>query len=290
MRIYHISDLHFASFGLSPFMLFSKRLIGNLNYLFKRRFDHSYLLVQKFLDSLNAQAGDIVIISGDFTTTSYKKEFLAARHFIQQLKERGLKVFAIPGNHDTYTKNAHRRKSFYRYFETLIPYEGELGFNLRKDKVASFAIADNIHLVLIDCSHYPGYTLSTGQFGSEMESHLANLLSQIPHDDLIILTAHYPFFQSEHPSRRLIRRDALKQLLEKYPNVQLYLHGHTHRHTIADLRGNGLPLILDSGSLSYQNNASYNLLQLLENQIKVNVFRYQQNEWEAYSSHEFQIH
>ena len=64
----------------------------------------------------------------------------------------------------------------------------------------------------------------------------------------------------------------LEQLLARH-RVRLYLHGHTHRHILANLQPSGLPVILDSGCCA-QKNGTWNLLTIDENGIQVDVYKY----------------
>ncbi|MDN3503994.1 MAG: metallophosphoesterase [Rhabdochlamydiaceae bacterium] len=287
MRIYHISDLHFGLHCLNPLQLFTKRLLGSLNYFIKRRFAHSKDLCDEFITSINPKQGDIVLISGDFTTTSQRREYQMGIKFIQALSEKGLLVYAIPGNHDAYTRYTVHKDAFYNHFCGLLPFKGEFELDLRKDKVAAHRLENHQWLVLLDCSTYTGYLKSSGLFSKKIEEKLIIALSKIPSQDSIYLSCHYPFFQHEAPRRRLERGKNLQALLEKHPNVQLYLHGHTHRHSLADLRENGLPLISDAGSLSIKKRATYNLIDIQDHKIEFQVHRYNNHQWEQESVHAF---
>ncbi|HNA62745.1 MAG TPA: metallophosphoesterase, partial [Rhabdochlamydiaceae bacterium] len=116
IKIAHISDLHFSNWDWNPSQFFSKRWLGNLNFLFgrQRHFAHERL---KSLPTLFRNHGiSHVMITGDLTTTSSLGEFEKAREFVEALEAVGLKVFVIPGNHDQYTKRAHKDQLFYNYF------------------------------------------------------------------------------------------------------------------------------------------------------------------------------
>ncbi len=129
MRIAHLSDLHFASWDWNISQFFSKRWLGNLNFIFGRRnhFDHNRLetlpLLLKSLDVTHA------VVTGDLTTTSAPAEFNRAKRFISQIEAQGIEVFCIPGNHDHYTKKSYEDRHFYDHFSSSwqegIPHVGK---------------------------------------------------------------------------------------------------------------------------------------------------------------------
>lgn len=278
MRIVHISDLHYGYIDYNPLQLFSKRIIGNCNFIFKRRFLFQPHLIHSFGEYLATLNADAVIISGDFTTTSLGKEFKEAKKFLETLREKHL-VFAIPGNHDLYTKRAKASRHFYRYLGPLFPLEGEFGLNLEKDKIAAFKLFEGRFLILLDCSDYMGYLLSTGHFTDALQEKLKALLSKLGKNDKAILCCHYPFFQHQHKKHCLIGAKKMQDLLQDEPKVDLYLHGHTHRHTLAHLRGNGLPMICDSGSISNTKGASFNVIDLEPYSLKITPYTFKKS-WE----------
>lgn len=90
---------------------------------------------------------------------------------------------------------------------------------------------------------------SNGYFSPVVEENFKNSLKNPPKEN-VLLVNHFPFFDHDTPRRRLIRGNQLLRLVESCPHIQMYLHGHTHRHTIADLRPNKLPLSLIAEALA----------------------------------------
>src|ERR1700688_3674149 len=121
MKLAHLSDLHFSSWDWNPMQFFSKRWLGNLNFLFGRRriFSHDRLALLPAL--YKEQDITHVLITGDLSTTSAPAEFQKAREFIRSLECVGLKVFCIDGNHEQHTRKAYREQLFYDYLATQWP-------------------------------------------------------------------------------------------------------------------------------------------------------------------------
>ena len=113
MKIAHISDLHFFSPVPSALHLFGTAMIGYINAFIRRRKFFITAHLDQCLASLVRDNIEILIITGDFTTTADPREFLMAKEFLKKVAVAGIKVYAIPGNHDTYTKKSFQNKLFY---------------------------------------------------------------------------------------------------------------------------------------------------------------------------------
>lgn len=267
--IAHISDLHFSkiSFGISQ--LFSKRCIGNLNLIFNRARVYKNERPFSLLNAFKDQGVSHVFISGDLSTTSSKPEFEMAQKFIKELQKQSIQVFTIPGNHDAYTNYSYRKKLFYKYFTDT--ENSSLNFNLKTDGVSASSLGDQFWLVRVDSTYPSAFYRSTGLYTQKHDAHLRSLLNKIPKDNFIILMNHFPLFHHEHPSRIMYGAELLRKTLSLYPNIKLYLHGHTHRQCIADLRGSNLPIVMDSGSVSHVKKGSYNRIEIYKNSCVIDT-------------------
>ena len=254
MRLAHISDLHFSHLSFHPRHFFSKRWVGTLNLFLNRKkaFAHEplYALIP-FLQELKVEG---VLITGDLTTTSHPKEFTQARAFVDALEQAGLIVYLIPGNHDNYTRSAYKRLDFYRYFS--LP-----SFDLKRKKVAAAPLTDGWWLIALDCSCVTSLFSSHGVFSEEIQKNLEELLAQLPPEQNVLLLNHFPLFETEK-KKSLIRCQELQAFLRRSVQVKLYLHGHTHRQILADLRPSQLPIVVDAGSAAKKNQATFHLLDL----------------------------
>lgn len=281
IRVAHISDLHFGKLSFSLKHLFSKRWIGMTNLLLSRRKHYLNSRPDTLYEAFEAHGISHVIISGDVSTTSLPEEFAMARSFIDGLEKRGMTVYVIPGNHDHYTRRSFRQKLFYDYFP---PTYGMCDFTLKDHGVTWFHLVDSWYVVLMDTALATPLYHSVGFFSKKHEEYLAKVFETIPKDGHIICVNHFPFFQHEPPRRRLKRGGDLQAMLRKQENAAMYLHGHTHRHTLADVRANGLPLVMDSGSVSHKNYGTWNLLELTPNQCMLQVYSYDKHaphDWKA---------
>ena len=235
------------------------------------------------LDSLpplfRALRADLVLMGGDMSVTSLATEFKEAKKFIESF---GIPTLSIPGNHDCYTARSRRQKHFYRYFSNPITST----YSLREHGVERHDLAHGWLLIALDTATATGPTSSRGLFSRETEAHLTALLRDIPTDRPILFWTHYPLFAHDHPSRTLDRCEALQALLAKHSNIRCYLHGHTHRPTIADLRPSGLPILLDSGCPVQKDIGGWNLLEIKPKSCKVDAYRWTEG-WKKAKEQEF---
>ena len=274
MRIAHLSDFHFTRMTFNPLRLFSKRGIGMLNWLFLRRSGFDLRHLDPIPQLLQEQQVDLVLLGGDFTTTALQEEFEKAQEFVQKIKTPWI---AIPGNHDCYTYRSARQFHFYRYFvnrrrQILHPVEF---FTLKQHRVEAHHLINHWWLVALDTAVATNPYSSEGTFLQEQQNHLQELFSLLPRDASILLFNHYPFFQNDERRRNLRRAECLMQCIQKEPRIRLYLHGHTHRHILADLRPNQLPIVLDSGSATQKNRGSWNLIDLQEHGCQITPYHWQ---------------
>jgi len=286
LRIAHISDLHFGTITYSPCQFFSKRWLGNCNLIFTRRKTHDANLLAPLPALFSKLKVDLVIVTGDLSTTGQEREFQKAAAYCDLFQERGIKLLFIPGNHDHYTKKDYLQKRFYQFFSNPT---GDDPFTLKDNQLEIRQLKNEWWYLAID-TVIPTHLLSSqGLFSEGLEGRLADLLSRLPKDRRVIFINHFPFFPFDNPRKKLKRGMALGNLLKQYPQVIFYLHGHTHRHCIADLRPSHFPIILDSGSASMVHHASFNLLDLSPTSSTVAAYRFMNEQWEPWKTSHFAL-
>lgn len=273
MRIAQLADFHFTKLTWNPLRLFSKRMLGNLNWFTSRKkhfFEEQLEPLPKLMEDLGV---DWILLGGDFSTTALLEEFEKAKKFLNRFKQPWL---AIPGNHDRYTRKSCKGLHFYRYFaHPRGPVEEPIDFfNLKEHRIEAHKLGIGWRLIALDTALATHLYSSQGLFSERLEGYLEEMLKLIPKTESIILMNHFPFFQNDVWRHNLLRGEALQKILEKNPRIRLYLHGHTHRHTIADLQVSHLPLVLDSGSCAQGRKGAWNLIDLKEEGCAVTTYRW----------------
>lgn len=286
MRLAHISDLHFGAFSLSPTQFFSKRWIGNFNFLFTRKKKFCYDRLLELITFFKEEGVTHVLITGDLSVTSRRVEFKMGDDFISLLKKEGLKVFVIPGNHDHYTRLSDRKKKFYKFFDAK--FNPTCPLSLKEDKVTYTKLEEGLWLVGIDTATATGFNSCQGYFSPQAAESLETALKAIPSHDRVILFNHYPLFHNEEGKKGLIGSNLLKAILNKHPNVVLYLNGHTHRQTVADLRPSRLPIISDTGSTPHKENGNCHIFEFKDNALILETFLYEEG-WKQNQGFSFSL-
>lgn len=289
LRVAHISDLHFGTISWSPFQFCSKRWLGNLNLLLTRQWSHFPDRVATLLGLFKREKVTHVLVSGDLSTTSLGQEFTIAKELIDFFQKEGIEMLCIPGNHDCYTQGSAKTKRFYDYFPETF---GQKKWNLREHRIACHSLRANWWAIGIDQAIATPYYSSQGEFSQKTEEHLRDLLSEIPSDDSILLFGHFPVFNNDPPMKGLIGSDRLLALFEEFPNIRFYLHGHSHRHSVVDLRSSNLPILLDSGSASHHREGTCHLLSLDESLASLTCFKYahlepSKDKWKVFKEEKF---
>lgn len=282
-KLAHISDLHFSAPNCNPIQFFSKRWLGNLNLILFRKSCFIFDRLPSLISLFKEKGISHVLISGDFSTTSSKKEFILAQDFVKRLKNEGFEVITLPGNHDHYTKRDFKKKSFYDFFEPS--FEKNSFFNLKEHGMALKTLGSGWHMIVLDTTAFPTLLSSQGHFSLELEKNLNTALSSLKGQN-IILANHFPFFQNDQVRKRLMRGNALKRICAGNPNIRLYLHGHTHRLCVADLRDSQMPIILDPGSTPHQTHGGCHLIEINSEGCDVEVFKWNE-EWKLFQEHHF---
>src|SRR4051812_10970494 len=98
----HLSDPHLARLPIpNPLDLISKRGLGYINWLRKRRRIHRPEVVAAIVADLKAQQTDHVAVTGDLVNLALPSEFQRARAWLGQVGSAH-DVTVVPGNHDAY--------------------------------------------------------------------------------------------------------------------------------------------------------------------------------------------
>lgn len=270
LQIAQISDPHFAKISFNPFRLLPKRIFGMINWQLNRKSAQLPTMASQLTKTLNSLQLDQILFCGDFTTTALHTEFQIAKQFTKTLKAP---ILSIPGNHDHYTYRAFRNNHFYQYFENQKPVRNKPDFfNLKNHGIEAHPIHKDWTLIALDTARPTLPWSAKGLFSQKLENYLKEVLDLIPQNQSILLMNHYPFFQNEESNRILERGEKIQTILQADPRIKLYLHGHTHRHIIADLQPSHLPIILDSGSVFNHRFPTWNLLKIDESGITIDTY------------------
>ncbi|MEL7431554.1 MAG: metallophosphoesterase [Chlamydiota bacterium] len=271
-RILHCSDFHFPQKITDDpsqifLQFFSKRWIGNTNWHFSRKHHFSHDQLNQLPAFCKAESVETVIFTGDASITGTKKELENAAAFFEKIRAENIQILTLPGNHDHYTKKSFREKAFYNHF----PDNPSSNYSLRNGGVEALPLSKDWYYVGLDTVRSTPPYSSRGDFTKRIEQQLQEVLRDLP-DTPILMANHFPFLPFDHPRKILEKGNRLETIIANDPRIQIYIHGHTHRQCIADLREDNLALILDSGSGAHKHYGTFHLYDLQKNSIEITVY------------------
>ena len=224
----HLSDVHLAPLPMpNPAELLSKRGLGYLNWLRKRRGIHRAEMLAKVVVDLKAHKPDHIVVTGDLTNLSLEKEFAAARAWIEALGGPD-RVTVVPGNHDCYVRSAETF-ALQHWAEYMCGDDnGNFPFVRRRGPLAIIGLSTSLPT--------PPLAATGALHGGQLER-LGGVLSALEREQAFrtVLIHHTPV-EGAHHFRRMRDASAMRDVLRRH-GAELVLHGHHHTSSLAWLPG-----------------------------------------------------
>jgi 3',5'-cyclic AMP phosphodiesterase CpdA len=224
----HLSDVHLAPLPRpNPLELLSKRGLGYLNWLRKRRRIHRADVLARVVADLKASAPDHLAVTGDLVNLSLTHEFAAARAWLEKLGDPAA-VTVVPGNHDCYVPAASTFA-----LQHWAPYmqgddNGNFPFVRRRGPVALIGLSTSLPT--------PPLAATGSLHGGQLER-LGGVLAALGREKAFrAVLIHHPPVEGAHYFRRLRDAEALRDVLRQH-GAELVLHGHHHTSSLAWLPG-----------------------------------------------------
>lgn len=221
MRLVLIGDIHTFTLKVHPRRLLSRRIMGQSNLWLNRRFRFNHRTLDLIIQRVREVRPDMILFSGDVTTTSLEDEFLDVERFLRPLADE-FRTVLVPGNHDRYTFKAARSRRIERLLKGIIPDE----FPHLEE------LTPNWRLLALD-SATPGFMLSRGALGPTQMQGVEQAVAGLTGDHGLVVLCHYPVtLPAGVPSswaHNLAEERRLRGLLAECPARVVFLHGHVHR-------------------------------------------------------------
>jgi 3',5'-cyclic AMP phosphodiesterase CpdA len=255
----HISDIHLAPLPRPALgELMSKRGLGYLNWLRKRRAIHRLDVLAAIVADLKAQQPDHIAVTGDLVNLSLSNEYGPARVWLDALGAPQDTTF-VPGNHDAYVRAVAGRAAQdwgdYMHGDTSETFP----FVRRRGKVALIGLSTSVPTLPL---------AATGRLGREQLTRLGDVLAALKKEELFrVILIHHPPTPGVNRFRRLHDAAELREVLRKH-GAELLLHGHLHESSLIWISGprESIPCIgapSASGSPHYKDDpAGYNLFEI----------------------------
>ena len=224
----HLSDPHLGPLPTpNPIELLSKRGLGWLNWLRKRRAIHRPDALAALIADLKLQGADHVAITGDLVNLSLTDEFAPARLWLDALGSPA-DVSFVPGNHDCYVRAAAALPG--RHWGDYMRGDAgeEFPFVRRRGPLALIGLSTSLPTLPL---------AATGRLTGEQLARLGDVLTQLGNDDMFrVVLIHHPPLDSVNRFRRMTDAALLREVLRRH-GAELVLHGHLHEASVKWLTG-----------------------------------------------------
>ncbi|MEM1108804.1 MAG: metallophosphoesterase [Planctomycetota bacterium] len=244
MKIVVLGDIHLFSLDVHPRRLVSKRLFAHTNLLMNRRHRFNHALLPALVEKAKSLSPELVLFSGDVSTSSLESEFEALREVVAPLVEN-IPGVLVPGNHDRYTFKSRRVKRIETILEKVMP--------------AAFPDVRELRpgwrLLSLD-SAIPNRMFSRGALGKTQYAAAVDAIRAVRAGEALVVLCHYPCSlppRVPHAwSHDMREAEGLKRELSACRGRVVYIHGHIHKpwHALPSAGENGQPAFecLNAGS------------------------------------------
>jgi 3',5'-cyclic AMP phosphodiesterase CpdA len=224
----HISDPHLGPLPTpNPLELLSKRGLGFINWLRKRRLIHRPEALAALMDDLKSRAPDHIAVTGDLVNLSLSNEFLPARAFLDRLGKPS-DVTLVPGNHDAYVRVAAAFAD--RHWADYMRGDQGEGFPFvrRRGPLALIGLSTSLPTLPF---------AATGRLIGDQLTRLGGILAALANEKLFrVVMIHHPPVEGANYFRRLRDAARLRAVLREH-GAELVLHGHHHEASVGWLEG-----------------------------------------------------
>jgi 3',5'-cyclic AMP phosphodiesterase CpdA len=207
-----------------------------MNLWLRRRWRFDPRLLPAVIDQVRSVNPQLVLLSGDLTTTALEAEFGDAAAGLRPLLE-GCPAVLTPGNHDRYTAAATRDHLLERYLPGTVPEHFPM---LRP-------LTERWQLLMLDTA-VPRALSARGRAGPEQLAETKRLIGGLAPGVNLVVLSHYPVALPpgihDHAGHALDDADQLRKVLSGFPGRMLYLHGHVHQPWCWQPTNDGLERVL----------------------------------------------
>ena len=242
-RLVHLSDLHFGA--------------------------HDGKLVAAVEGSVAELTPDLVVVSGDFTQRARTEQFKEACEFLDRIRQTGVEVLGVPGNHDVPLYDVLRR-----FLSPLTRYRRYID-----DTLCPFHELPGVAILGLNTAR--SLTFKDGRLNEQQVNFIRDTFARTPKESFRVLVTHHPLFALEVGDQLTpaIGRQELALDAVADAGVDMLLAGHNHHastHDAGDLvtRAGGT-LVVQAGTATStrvrEQDQSFNTIDIGEGAVTVTV-------------------
>jgi 3',5'-cyclic AMP phosphodiesterase CpdA len=224
----HLSDVHLPPLPRPrPAELLSKRGLGFINWLRKRRAVHRADVLAAVVADIKAQAPNHIAVTGDLVNLSLTGEFGPAAAWLDALGPADQVTF-VPGNHDRYVRAAQGHAQ--RHWDAHMRGDDGGGFPFVRRRGPAAIVGLSTSLPTLPLA-------ATGRLHGDQLAKLGAVLADLGREGLFrVVLIHHPPTPGAHRLRRLHDAAEFREMLRKH-GAELVLHGHHHVSSLVWLNG-----------------------------------------------------
>lgn len=268
LRIAVISDVHFLASELAG----QGKALQGYEEATGRNVNDLHAVLNEMLDSISNAKPDVLLIAGDITNHGEKASHAEFIKKIEPLKNRGVHIFVIPGNHDVNVPDAKAYNGnestpaagiSKQDFEALYAPFG-YATAMKRDKVSlSYltALSDSVWLLCLDTNRYAEYktsSISGGRILPETLSWALDILREAKQNRITVLGMMHHGLVEHMPYQSVFFPDYLVDDWENMAKtladegLQIVFTGHFHSNDITSFATPNGNVIFDieTGSLA----------------------------------------
>ena len=214
--------------------LFSKRILGYVNWHRGRKFVHRREILDLLTRDVTARSPDHIAVTGDLVNLGLPEEFPRAAEWLRTLGSPD-DVTAIPGNHDAYVRlRPDQSTGHWQAFSEA----NEAGRALYQTPPTGFPFVrrfGDIAIVALSSAVPTMPFVAAGRLGKTQRKDLASALDTLGRAGLFrVVLIHHPPLPGQASWRRGLRdAEALRDILVTR-GAELVLHGHNHEESVLE--------------------------------------------------------
>lgn len=225
LRIVHFSDPHTGGLAEDCLAFWDKRWVGVFNYTFRRRFKFDVSYLRKFVTAMLQNPPDLIVCTGDLTSTGQQGEFSKALNLLRPLIRAKIPMLYVPGNHDYYVFHHRCNQAMKNVFRRL-----NCSFSLEFDALPQKRIFKDVRFLIVNESMPSNLISSCGYLSAFSSDFLTRICVNNAESPFTILIGHYPIIEKNPILRirhRLFGQKNIVPLIQ-YEKIDLSLNGHVH--------------------------------------------------------------
>ena len=221
MRIALIGDIHLFTLKIHPKRLLSRRVMAHTNLWLNRRHRFNHALLPDLVAHAKAIDPELVLFSGDVSTSSLESEFEELLEVVKPLTDH-IPGVLVPGNHDRYTFKSRRVARIERLLERVMPQKFP---HMRE-------LTPGWKLLALD-SAIPNRVMSRGALGETQFREAERIIRDVPEGEGLLVLCHYPCTLPPRVpsawSHDLRENTRLRRALADCRGRVVFIHGHIHK-------------------------------------------------------------